>query len=114
MIFCAIILVQSCTKPHETRYVNLDETVQTGSTYSLDLASYGNRNAIVSIVSQPTHYTVSQVDCDAATSGRIYHFSTDTKLAEKEKVVIDLSAKDNGMCSHDDDKTVITINFTVR
>ena len=111
-LLCGIVLLPSCKKGQETKYVTLNEAVKSGTTYSLDLTAYGERNAEVSITTQATDYTTSQVDRDTATGRNIYHFSTDTKIDEKETVV--LNVKDNkGHCSHDEQKTVITINFTI-
>lgn len=108
-----IISLQSCKKERETKYVTLNEDVKSGTTYSLDLNNYAKSAFVATITTQPSGFTVSQVDCDATTRRNIYHFSTDTKTATQEKTVIEVKEKNNGRCSHDDEKTVITINFSV-
>ncbi|MFT3911967.1 MAG: hypothetical protein QM737_21255 [Ferruginibacter sp.] len=114
IIACGILSLQSCKKEHETKYVNLDETVKSGETYSLDLNTYSGANARISIATQPTEFSVSQVDKDAVTSRSVYHFSTESKTQEKQKTVINITDGKSGRCSHSEDKTVITINFTVQ
>ena len=97
----------------DTKYVTLNENVQSGTSYALDLSVYGKNSSTATITAQPSNYTVSQVDQDAVTARNIYHFSSDTKIDTQEKVVIEVTEKNNSRCHHDDDKTVVTINFTV-
>ncbi|MEO6668840.1 MAG: hypothetical protein ABIN36_05160 [Ferruginibacter sp.] len=114
-LICGIVLLQSCSKNNqETKYVNLDENIQAGSTYSLNLGTYADRTAVASITTQASDYTVSQLDKDAASGCSIYHFSTDSKTKEKQTVVLNLTGKKSGQCSRNDNKTVISINFTVQ
>ena len=114
-LFCGVVLLQSCSKEkNNSKYVNLDESIQAGSTYSLNLGAYADRSAVASIITQASAYTVSQLDKDAASGCSVYHFSADSKIKEKQTVVLDLAGKNNGPCHHDDNKTVITINFTVQ
>lgn len=109
-----MLSLQSCKKEHETKYVNLDETVTSGETYSLDLNTYSSQNARISIATQPAEFTVSQIDKDAVTSRAIYHFTTESKTQERQKTVINISDNKGGRCNRDENKTVITINFTVQ
>ena len=114
-LLCGIVLLQSCSKNKpEAKYVNLDESVQSGSTYSLNLGAYADRSAVASIATQASDYTVSQLDKDAGSGCSVYHFSTDSKTKDKQTVVLNLTNKGNGPCNHDDSKTVITINFSVK
>ena len=116
ILLCGIFFLQSCKKEgHETKYITLNETVSSGNTYSLDPGVYGDADDVASITTQAAHYTISQMDMDAASAKNIYHFSINTKFQDKETVVITLSenhqGRGGGRCNHD--AVVITINFTV-
>lgn len=111
----SMLLLQSCKKEHkDTKYVTLNETVQAGQTYSLDLATYGDADDVPSITTQADHYFVSEINKDASAAKNVYHFSADSKFTTPEKVVITLAENHGGRgdCKHDD--TVITINFTMK
>jgi hypothetical protein len=113
-IFC---MLQSCKKQdHKTQYVTLNETIQSGSTYILNLSNYGDEDDVVSITTQAKKYTVSEINKDAVTANNIYTFSVLQKTTEKQTVVITLKenhqrGSGGGDCNRD--KAVITINFTI-
>ena len=115
LIFCGIIFLQSCKKEgHDTKYITLDETIISGSTYSLDPAAYGDADDLASITTQAAHYDVSQISPDAVSGKNMYHFSIITKGQDKETVVITLNENHGGR-GGDCNKAVavITVNFTV-
>lgn len=114
VIACSILFMQSCKKDHETKYVTLNETVKSGKTYVLDLSIYGSQDAVAAIATQPVDFTISKIDHDVATGRNIYHFATDSKTQAQEKTIINITDKKNNRCSHDDDKTVLTINFSIQ
>lgn len=114
LLMCAGVYLVSCSKYPKSNYVTLNEAIKSGDAYSLDLSSYGGNDAKGSITTQATAYVTSQVDCDASTGKKIYHFSTDSKTDTQEKVVINLENKQSGRCrSNEGQKTVVTINFTI-
>lgn len=114
MLFCGIIFLQSCKKDQEAQYVTLDENIKSGSTYSLDLSEYGERNAISSITTQALNYTVSQIDIEPVTGKPVYHFSSDTKTDDMETIVINVTGKRNGRCNQSNKKKTITIHISVQ
>ena len=116
IVLLGIVSLQSCKKPrHETKYITLDETVQSGNTFALDLTSYGDADDIPSISTQATTYVVSQINKDAVTARDIYNFSSSVKAQDKQTVVITLTenhaGSGGGRC--DGAVAVITINFTI-
>ncbi len=111
---CGIFSLQSCLKPvPETKHVTLDENIKSGTTYSLDLSAYGNSRSENTITTQAKNYTISQIDCDAASGKKVFHFSTDVKTAEKETVVINVKDNRSSHCNNDDQKTEIKINLVI-
>ena len=111
----SMMLLQSCKKEHkETKYVTLNETLQSGQIYSLDLATYGDADDVPSITTQADNYFVSEINKDASTAKNIYHFSGDNKFATPQKVIITLAENHGGRGNCKSDDTVITINFTVK
>ena len=116
LLLCGIFLLQSCKKGgHDTKYITLNETINSGSTYSLNPLIYGDDDDVASITTQAVNYTKSQFDIDAA-GKNIYHFSTGSKVQDKETVVITLTENHDGRGGNNCNKTeaVITINFTVQ
>ncbi|MEP7255311.1 MAG: hypothetical protein ABI666_06015 [Ferruginibacter sp.] len=115
VIFFAGLLLSSCKKEgQETKYITLNEIVNSGSTYTLEPAIYGDADDVASITTQAAHFSVSQIDLDPATAKSMYHFSIITKVQDKETVVITLKDNHGGRGRHcDHDPTVITINLTV-
>ena len=113
-LFLTIGLLQSCMKEkHETKHITINETIASGSTYSLDLSAYEDEDEAASISHQADHYSISQID---KLSGKnIYHFSITTKFQNTETVELAIGEEHNGgrNCGHED-KTVITINFTIQ
>jgi uncharacterized protein YgiB involved in biofilm formation len=108
-------MLQSCKKPgHDTEYITLNETIQAGNTYKLNLNAYGDADDEPSITTQAKNFTVSQINKDAVTANNIYNFSLAQKVAEKQTVVITLKEpKHHGGRGCNRDEAVITINFTV-
>jgi hypothetical protein len=116
LLISMFLILQSCKKPHDTRYVTLNETIVSGNTYTLDLSAYGDGDDKASITTQAKNYTVSQISKDAVSSNDIYTFSVTQKQADKETVIITLKedhrhGPSGGGCDHDE--AVITINFTI-
>lgn len=115
ILFCGTIFLSSCKKPgHDTKYYTLNETVLSGSTYTLDLSAYGDADDRPAVTTQAANYIVSQVGRDAVSAKNIYSFSSSSKSGDKETVVITLTEDHGGRggpCNHD--AAVITINFTV-
>ena len=119
LFFCCGILflssLSSCEKLDPgTKNVTIDESVNAGETYSLELNKYGDRDSRPTIRRQAVHYTRSRIDRDPRTLDYTYSFSIDAKQQEKETVVIELSEDGGGHCNSHDSKTVITINLTVQ
>jgi hypothetical protein len=104
-------MIQSCKKHgHETQYVTLNETIQAGSTYTLNLNAYGDADDVPSITTQAKSFTVSQINKDAVTANNIYNFSVAQKITDKQTVVITLKedhGNRGGSCNRDE--AVITI-----
>ena len=114
IIICGIILLQSCAKIGAgIKIITLNETIQSGSIYTLDMSAYGSNASTIIIAKQATLFTISQIDLDPATAKNLYRFSSDGKLNENESVTISVNAKDAGRCERDGNKTAITINFTI-
>ena len=118
LLICGIVLLQSCKKSeHDTQYITLNESISSGSTYSLNLRAYADVDEIASITSQAAHYAVSQIDTDALTADPVYHYSAGTKLSDTEKVVITVNEhhrNGRGNGCDDDNVAVISINFTIK
>ena len=116
LLIAVFFVLQSCKKPgHQTQYVTLNETIQSGSTYTLNLSAYGDADDEPSITTQAKNYSVSQIGKDAVTANNMYSFSVMQKASDKETVVITLKEQHGnrrGNCNRDE--AVITINFTVQ
>lgn len=117
LLISVLFILASCKKPgHETQYVKLNETIQSGSTYTLDLSAYGDGDDQPFITTQAVQYTVSQINMDAITAKNIYTFSVAQKVTEKQIVIITLKEqhhRGSGGRNCDRDEAVITINFTI-
>lgn len=117
LLFCGILFLVSCGKDRSVANVTLNETVQPGSTYALDLTNYGDIYSTSTITTQATNYSVSEIDKDPATRKDIYYFSSDAKEAHNEKVVIEVINKERGGCTQGGvshaGKTIVTINLNV-
>jgi uncharacterized protein YgiB involved in biofilm formation len=115
LVIAAFVMLQSCKKPgHETQYVTLNETIQSGSNYTLNLSAYGDADDEPSITTQAKNFTVSQINKDAVTANNIYNFSLAQKTTDKQTVVISLKEpQHHGGRDCNRDEAVITINFTV-
>jgi hypothetical protein len=116
LIISFLFILNSCKKPaHETQYVTLNETIQAGNTYILDLSAYGDADDQPSITKQAASYVVSQISTDAMTAKNIYTFSDTQKSTEKQTVVITLKEQHRRPMGRNcnQDVAVITINFTI-
>ena len=59
ILFCGIFLLQSCKKGgHETKYITLNETINSGDTYSMDPYVYGDADDLATITTQSIWLTV--------------------------------------------------------
>lgn len=115
ILLCGILLFSSCRKESlNTKYITLNETVNSGGTYSLEPGIYGDADDVAIISTQAAHYNVSQIDTDAASGKNIYHFNIAAKMQDKETVVITLKENHHGRGHHcNGDVAVISINLTV-
>lgn len=114
LIVSLFFVLNSCKKPgHETQYVTLDETIQAGSNYTLDLSAYGDDDDQPSITKQAAEFSVSQISTDAITGRNIYTFSASQKNTVKQTVVITLKEQHRRGPDCNRDVAVISINFTI-
>ena len=114
VLMATCFILQSCKKHKDTQYITLNETVQSGTTYKLDISAYGDDDDVPSITTQAKSYDISQINKDAVTARNIYSFAVTQKTADKETVVITLKEEHRGRGgSCNKDEAVITINFTI-
>ena len=110
-----VINIVSCKKEHtdQIKNVALNITIQTGTTYTLDLSQYGDDDDLAEIVTQANSFTKSEISQTKMPS--IYTFLKDGNPKaggnSNEVVVLKVSEPTRRNCSHE---TKITINFTVQ
>ncbi|MGZ3850278.1 MAG: hypothetical protein ACXVKI_14145 [Flavisolibacter sp.] len=115
----AFFALFSCRKAHHEilgKTVTIDTTLASGTTYTLDLKSYGDADDIATIKQQASNFTTSEIVNAAAGFAPVYHFSAtgDNKNVLNEQVVLAITEGGRNGNRHPSDSTLITINFKVQ
>ncbi|MGZ3912025.1 MAG: hypothetical protein ACXVBR_18205 [Flavisolibacter sp.] len=74
----AFFALFSCRKAHHEilgKTVTIDTTLASGTTYTLDLKSYGDADDIATIKQQASNFTTSEIVNTASGFAPVYHFS---------------------------------------
>jgi hypothetical protein len=116
IIATAAFVFASCKKDNggdnEIKNITLNETINAGSTYTLDLSKYGDADDLVSITKQAIDFSVSEITKNLQLG--VYSFSKSgspkTGGNGSETVVIKIY-EPAGRRHYDE--TNITINFTI-
>jgi hypothetical protein len=121
-------LASSCKKSNEeVKYITLNETVAFGAVYNLDLRTYGDADDVATITKQSTKSNASTI---AGAFGYSYTAPaanvSKTGSTDKDAVEITLTegSRGGGRCGNGnngggdrkghDERTVVTINFTIQ
>ncbi len=106
----------SCKKENtklneELKIVNLNVSIETGKTYSLDLSAYSLANAIFTIPTQAITYEVSEIVKTELKNTYTFRRNNNQKAGNsKEVVVLKIYEPMNGAHC---EKTEIIINFSI-
>ncbi len=124
-------LFAACKKNNgEVKYITLNETVAFGAVYNLDLSQYGDADDVASITKQATKSNASAMTSifgysyTAPAANVSKGITTDTDVVE---ITLNEGSRGNGIarggCMNNggngdrkghDERTVITINFTIQ
>ncbi len=128
--FMLMSLFSACKKSNEeVKYITLNETVAFGAVYNLDLSQYGDADDVASITKQ-----ASKSNTSAIVSAFGYSYTAPTanvsKIGSTDKDVVEITLTEGnrgngiarGGCMSNggidrkkhDERTVITINFTIQ
>jgi hypothetical protein len=121
-------LASSCKKSNEeVKYITLNETVAFGAVYNLDLSTYGDADDVATITKQSTKSNASAI---ASAFGYSYTApaANVSKIGSIDKDAVEITLTEEnrggGRCGNGnnggrdrkghDERTVITINFTIQ
>ncbi len=120
-LICVLSLAStffSCKKDadHANKLITINQTLSSGETYSLKLNQFGDADDIANIIKQAASFSVSSIDNPNISSASNYTFSSVSKSAEAEQVVLAITEANRGnrrgkLC---EDATIITINFVIK
>ena len=87
-----LVTMQSCQKEVQltekvsTKEIAIDTTISSGSSYALNLASFGDEGDVATIVQQATHCSLSRIENETDMFTSIYHYIPSEKITGKDEV----------------------------
>gem|GEM_PF-1111454 len=110
--------MQSCQKEvpqsEVIKEITIDTTILAGSDYLLNLAPYGNEDAIATILEKGNHFSISELENETDMFSSVYHYASSLKNSGADKVVLSISENPEGKTNCSKDSTIIYINFTIK
>ena len=120
---CTIVILvtmQSCQKDVQltekvnTKEIAIDTTISSGSSYALNLASFGDEGDVATIIKQAAHSSISRIENETDMFTSFYHYIPSEKITGKDEVTLSIKHYPHGSEVASSDSTLIYINFTIK
>lgn len=117
-LFVLLFVAASCRKDISEREmpaeIRIDKTIMAGADLWLPLAPYGDEGELATLLTQGSHFAISQLENESDQFSYLYHYRSTPDYKGEENIMIAISQEPGNRKPCRNDSTFVYLHLTVQ